>query len=211
MERLRTEGKTVSVPRIAREIFRAEHSAGNYLLRDIPDDLWRQVKSRAALEGISARELILDALRKRISNKEAAMDPIKVNIYPAHMTQETTSHKYLHDAAVRFANELTGKIREAYPDAELDIDIKPAGDSGPDGGAHCDNQNVQEHVEHLYDQTFDQGSFWPEVTGYCIYCDRPVYTETAPAYGDDDTWADIALEHADDCEWVLTRAHQLEE
>jgi hypothetical protein len=188
-----------------------EDTMTDYLLRNIPSDLWRQVKSQAALEGISARDLILNALRERTNTKEDSMYPaIKAVIYPAHMTQETASWKYLQDAAARFANELTGKIREAYPDAELDIDIKPAGDSGPDGGAHCDDQSVQEHVDHLYNQIFDQGNFWPEVAGYCIYCDRPVYTETAPAYDDEEAWADIALEHAEDCEWVLTRAHQVE-
>jgi hypothetical protein len=35
----------------------------NYILRDIPADLWRQVKVEAATEGVSVREVILRALR----------------------------------------------------------------------------------------------------------------------------------------------------
>ena len=89
---------------------------------------------------------------------------IQVTIYPAHMTQETASWKYLQDAAARFANELTGKIREAYPDAELDIDIRP-NETGPNGGVSCEDRDIQEHVQHLYDQTFNEGNFWPEITG----------------------------------------------
>jgi len=134
---------------------------------------------------------------------------IQVTIYPAHMGQETNSHEYLQDAAARFAIELALKVREACPDAGLEIDIKPAGDSGFDGGVSCENRDVQDHVQHLYDQTFNQGNFWPETTGHCIYCDRPTYINDVPAQDDDETWTDIALEHAEDCEWVLTCAHQI--
>ena len=34
-----------------------------YLLRGIDDDLWRRVKSKAALEGISIRALLEELLR----------------------------------------------------------------------------------------------------------------------------------------------------
>lgn len=34
-----------------------------YLLRDIEPDLWRQVKAKAALEGITIRALIEELLR----------------------------------------------------------------------------------------------------------------------------------------------------
>jgi len=40
---LKTKGKTVNVKHIARKLFKAEHSAGNYLLRDIPDELWKSL------------------------------------------------------------------------------------------------------------------------------------------------------------------------
>jgi hypothetical protein len=33
-----------------------------YLLRDIPPDLWRQVKAKAAIEGVTVRAVILRML-----------------------------------------------------------------------------------------------------------------------------------------------------
>ena len=53
----------------------------------------------------------------------------------------------------------------------------------------------------------------------CIYCgyeiegevdDQGVAMDPVPAIDDDDAWRDIAQHHADDCEWVLTRAHRRE-
>jgi hypothetical protein len=35
----------------------------SYILRDIPADLWRQVKVEAATEGVSVREVILRGLK----------------------------------------------------------------------------------------------------------------------------------------------------
>jgi hypothetical protein len=34
----------------------------NYLLRDVPEDLWRKVKAAAALKGESVRELLIRLL-----------------------------------------------------------------------------------------------------------------------------------------------------
>jgi hypothetical protein len=36
----------------------------NYLLRNIPDDLWRRAKAAAALKGVTVRELLLSCLRE---------------------------------------------------------------------------------------------------------------------------------------------------
>lgn len=66
IEHLREKGESVSVANIARRIFRETHSAGNYLLRDIPEDLWNQAKHVAIDKGLSLRELLLEALRKYI-------------------------------------------------------------------------------------------------------------------------------------------------
>jgi hypothetical protein len=66
INRLRTEGKLVSAIAIARSIFRETHSAGNYLLRDIPEDLWIAAKHKAVDKGMDLRELILDAIRKYV-------------------------------------------------------------------------------------------------------------------------------------------------
>lgn len=35
-----------------------------YLLRDVPDDLWRKVKSTAALKGESIRDVLLRLLKQ---------------------------------------------------------------------------------------------------------------------------------------------------
>lgn len=64
INKLRAEGKPVNVMNIARRIFRETYSAGNYLLRDIPEELWNQAKHKAVDEGLSLRELILKALHE---------------------------------------------------------------------------------------------------------------------------------------------------
>jgi len=68
IERLRGEGKPTDALTIARQIFREEHSAGAYLLRDIPAELWTAAKHRAVDEGLSLRELILTALQEYLKN-----------------------------------------------------------------------------------------------------------------------------------------------
>jgi hypothetical protein len=45
----------------------------------------------------------------------------------------------------------------------------------------------------------------------CIYCNHDVTVIDPPAVDDDQSWADLAREHATDCEWVITRAHRLPE
>lgn len=48
-------------------------------------------------------------------------------------------------------------------------------------------------------------------TEECAYCAAVVARrDDVPALGDDDSWADLAEEHADYCEWILTRAHRLD-
>jgi hypothetical protein len=66
VERLRDEGKPTDAMAIARRLFRETHSAGSYLLRDIPAELWTAAKHRAVDEGMSLRELILKALQEYI-------------------------------------------------------------------------------------------------------------------------------------------------
>ena len=67
IDRLQAAGKPVSAIAIARKIFRENYSAGSYLLRDIPRDLWIAAKHKAVDKGMSLRELILDAIREYIS------------------------------------------------------------------------------------------------------------------------------------------------
>ena len=68
VERLRGEGKPTDALTIARRIFRETHSAGAYLLRDIPAELWLAAKHKAVDEGLSLRELILKALQEYLKN-----------------------------------------------------------------------------------------------------------------------------------------------
>jgi plasmid stability protein len=39
-----------------------------YLLRDIPDDLWRKVKAKAALKGESIRDVLLRVLTQYVKS-----------------------------------------------------------------------------------------------------------------------------------------------
>ena len=66
VERIRAEGKPTDALVIARQIFRETHSAGSYLLRDIPEQLWTAAKHKAVDKGMNLRELILDAVREYI-------------------------------------------------------------------------------------------------------------------------------------------------
>ena len=68
IERLREEGKPTDALTIARRLFRETHSAGAYLLRDIPAELWTAAKHRAVDEGLNLRELILKALQAYLNN-----------------------------------------------------------------------------------------------------------------------------------------------
>lgn len=64
VDALRAEGKQVNVMGIARRMFREQYSTGNYILRDIPAELWDKAKHRAIDDGMSLRELVLEAVEK---------------------------------------------------------------------------------------------------------------------------------------------------
>lgn len=68
--RLRSEGKPVNTMHIARRIYREQHRLGDYLLKDIPEELWTQAKHRGTEEGKSLREMLLEGLRAYLG-KEA--------------------------------------------------------------------------------------------------------------------------------------------
>jgi len=63
IDKLREDGKAVNVAHIARRLYRETHSAGNYLLRDIPKDLWDAAKHRAVDENTNLRDLVLTSLK----------------------------------------------------------------------------------------------------------------------------------------------------
>lgn len=63
IDQLRAGGKPVNAMHIARRMFRENHSAGDYLLRDIPTDLWDTARAVARERGQSLRDMLLDGLR----------------------------------------------------------------------------------------------------------------------------------------------------
>lgn len=50
----------------------------------------------------------------------------------------------------------------------------------------------------------------PEPTCFCLSCNMeiPEADDVVPAAGDDAAWTELAEIHAEDCEWVLTRAYR---
>lgn len=54
-----------------------------------------------------------------------------------------------------------------------------------------------------------------EETTECVYCNAEVPAmdedEKPPAVTDHEAWADLAKHHAEDCEWIYTRAHRVME
>lgn len=69
IDQQRSEGKQVNALGIARKIYRETHSAGDYLLRDIPKELMDAAKHRAIDDGRTVREVILAALRGYLVKK----------------------------------------------------------------------------------------------------------------------------------------------
>lgn len=67
VEQIRAEGKQVNVAGIARQMFREQYSTGNYILRDIPKELWDAAKQKAFKDGISLRELVLNAVEAHLT------------------------------------------------------------------------------------------------------------------------------------------------
>lgn len=63
MDRLRAEGLPVNALGIARKMYRETHSAGNYLLRDVPKELMDQIKEKSHAEGLNIREWMLKVFR----------------------------------------------------------------------------------------------------------------------------------------------------
>ena len=62
IDRLRAAGKPVNVAHIAHRIYKETHGGGNYLLRDVPEDLWQKAKHRAVDDGDSLRDVVLKSL-----------------------------------------------------------------------------------------------------------------------------------------------------
>jgi len=65
LETARASGKTADAAKEARALLR--ETAQDYILRDIPAELWQQAKHAAVDRGVSLRDLLLDALRKVVA------------------------------------------------------------------------------------------------------------------------------------------------
>jgi len=59
----------------------------NYLLRNIPDDLWRRAKAAAALKGVTVRELLLSCLQE-LAGGVAATRTSTSKKTPRHLKHE---------------------------------------------------------------------------------------------------------------------------
>lgn len=62
---IRAAGKPVSAARVAAKMRKA--TLHDYILRDIPPELWERVQAVAARRGQTARELILTAIRAAVA------------------------------------------------------------------------------------------------------------------------------------------------
>lgn len=69
VEQIRAEGKQVNVAGMARQMFREQYSTGNYIFRDVPKELWDNVKRIAFDKGISIRELLLVATQEYVDRQ----------------------------------------------------------------------------------------------------------------------------------------------
>ncbi len=68
VEDLHSKGKPVDVLRIAKQIFRENNCAGQYVLQDIPEELWNRAREHATDEGKSMREFILASMEEYLSD-----------------------------------------------------------------------------------------------------------------------------------------------
>ena len=67
IDRLQAAGKPVRTIAIARTMLRENHGTADYVLRDIPRELWTAAKHKAVDKGMDLRELILAAIREYVS------------------------------------------------------------------------------------------------------------------------------------------------
>ncbi|MFV1968340.1 MAG: hypothetical protein ACC628_23185 [Pirellulaceae bacterium] len=80
---------------------------------DIPDDLYRQAKSQAALRGVRLRDLVAEGLRKVLAVPTLTESPRRVR-FPLHRSRQPGA----------LAPE---ELRQARDDALLDEDSHHAG------------------------------------------------------------------------------------
>lgn len=65
---LRTQGKQVNALGIARKMYREQNDTNNYMLRDLPAEMMREMKQYALDNGGSVRDVILVAVAQFLSS-----------------------------------------------------------------------------------------------------------------------------------------------
>lgn len=67
--------------------------------------------------------------------------------------------------------------------------------------------------DEAIDWLYGDGDYMPRLqAGICAYCNTLVtHDRDVPASDDNEAWAHIAEQHDVDCEWVVTRAHRLDD
>ena len=72
VDQRRADGKPVRVSGIARRMYLELHGdGGTYTIRDIPADLWRRARVRAAQDNTDIRALLLMSLETYLADGEA--------------------------------------------------------------------------------------------------------------------------------------------
>lgn len=67
VEKIRAQGRQVNALGIARRLFRENHGARNYTLRDVPADVYEQAQELAHQQKITLREWIIEAMREKLA------------------------------------------------------------------------------------------------------------------------------------------------
>jgi len=68
---LRSQGKQVNAAGIARRMFRELTDSGNYMLRDVPAEMMREMKQYALDNGGSVRDVILVAIAQFLASQSS--------------------------------------------------------------------------------------------------------------------------------------------
>lgn len=106
---------------------------------DLPDDLMRLLKVRAALEGKKLKEIVIEALRKEVSPSTADQWGSVLEASPAYRpSAEVEPRRDQVDVA---------NIRRARIDGMMPLVIKSVGPIRPVTGADLDELEIQEHLD----------------------------------------------------------------
>lgn len=106
---------------------------------DLPDDLMRLLKVHAALEGKKLKEIVIEALRKKLSLGSAAQQ--------GRVSEASSPYRTSDEAEPRRDQEDAAKIRRARINGMMPLVINSAGPIRPVTGADLDDMDVQEHLD----------------------------------------------------------------